>query len=210
MAAAKTQDLQKRIEALETLVKKQNVLIGKTGKSMLEMQIDKQRSDLTNFSSKKKGSLDTGDVATNEDLVQLVAELQGELNNIEERSIRRMANSGKTKATDSIAPLLNADGDVPTVKDSWFPRTVAEFEKLSDIELFRLAKFYERVPLSGKEHEKYEQYLEGKLETMKITDTNDEDLATQIKNYSPDQIDDIFNEVARYLGLPTRRGVYEW
>ncbi|SMN22232.1 similar to Saccharomyces cerevisiae YKL142W MRP8 Protein of unknown function [Maudiozyma saulgeensis] len=210
MGAVETQDLQKRIEALETLVKKQNVLIGKTGKGMLEMQIEKQKSDLSKYSGSKKGGLDSGDVATNEDLVQLVAELQGELNNIEERSIRRMANSGKSKSTDSIAPLLNADGDVPTVKDSWFPGTVGEFEKLSDIELFRLAKFYERVPLSGKEHEKYEQYLEGKLETMKITDTNDEDLATQIKNYSPDQIDDIFNDVSRYLGLPTRRGVYEW
>ena len=202
--------LQKRIDALEAIVQKQNLLIGKTGKNMLEMQIEKTKSDLNRYPNSSKGGLDSGDVATNEDLVQLVAELQGELNNIEERSIRRMANAGKVKPTDSIAPLLNADGDVPTVQDSWFPKTVQEFEKLTDMELFRLAKFYERVPLSGKEHEKYEQYLEGKLETMKITDTKDEDLKDQIKNYSPDQIDDIFNDVARYLGLPTRRGVYEW
>lgn len=210
MTATDVQELKKRIESLETLVKRQNLLIGKTGQSMMELQVSRQRSDLANFQTSKGSSLDTGDVATNNDLVQLVAELQGELNNMEERSIRRLANTSKTKPDDNIAPLLNGDGDIPNVKDSWFPKTIKEFETLTDVALFRLAKFYERVPLSGKEQEKYEQYLDGKIENMQITDSSDEDIAKEVTNYSADQIDDIYNDVARYLGLSTRRGVHEW
>lgn len=204
-----TQSLSKRLEALEALVRKQNVLIGKTGQGMLAMQLDKQKSDLSHI----PGATSIGgpsNAATDEDLVQLVAELQAELNNMEERSIRRMANAGKTDPKSPVAPMLNADGDVPETLDDWFPVTVGEFEAISTVSLFRLAKFYERMPLSAKEQEKYEQYLDGKIESMRVTDSTDEDVQEEIKAYSPDQIDDIFNDVARYLGLPARRGVHQW
>lgn len=204
-----TQSLSKRLEALEALVRKQNVLIGKTGQGMLAMQLDKQKSDLSHI----PGATSIGgpsNAATDEDLVQLVAELQAELNNMEERSIRRMANAGKTDPKSPVAPMLNADGDVPETQDDWFPVTVGEFEAISTVSLFRLAKFYERMPLSAKEQEKYEQYLDGKIESMRVTDSTDEDVQEEIKAYSPDQIDDIFNDVARYLGLPARRGVHQW
>ncbi|GMM56796.1 Mrp8 protein [Maudiozyma humilis] len=205
------QSLKKRLDALEILVRKQNVLIGKTGQGMLAMQLDKQKSDLSHMpGSVADPAAGSAHAATDEDLVQLVAELQGELNNIEERSIRRMANAGKSSAKEAIAPMLNADGDVPLQTDEWFPKTVGDFESIPTNNLFRLAKFYERMPLSGKEQEKYEQYLDGKIESMKVTDSTDEDIAAEMKNYSPDQIDDIFNDVARYLGLPARRGVHEW
>ena len=205
------QSLKKRLDALEILVRKQNVLIGKTGQGMLAMQLDKQKSDLSHMpGSVTEPAAGSAHAATDEDLVQLVAELQGELNNIEERSIRRMANAGKSSAKEAIAPMLNADGDVPLQTDEWFPKTVGDFESISTTNLFRLAKFYERMPLSGKEQEKYEQYLDGKIESMKVTDSTDEDIAAEMKNYSPDQIDDIFNDLARYLGLPARRGVHEW
>ena len=190
-------------------MRKQNVLIGKTGQGMLAMQLDKQKSDLSHI----PGATSIGgpsNAATDEDLVQLVAELQAELNNMEERSIRRMANAGKTDPKSPVAPMLNADGDVPETQDDWFPVTVGEFEAISTVSLFRLAKFYERMPLSAKEQEKYEQYLDGKIESMRVTDSTDEDVQEEIKAYSPDQIDDIFNDVARYLGLPARRGVHQW
>ena len=203
--------LQKKVDDLERIVKKQTLLISKTGENVIELQLSKQKSGVAALAAPGSGNLiDPGDVATNNDFVELVRELQGELDRIEERSIRRLANTTKTEPSDIIAPLPNADGDVPALKDGFFPETVKDFQEISDIQLFRLAKFYERLALNAKEMEKYEEYLEGKIGTMQITDTSEEDLKKEIAQYSKSQIDDLFNDVARYLGLRIRRGTDSW
>lgn len=207
------ESLKKQIEDLHDIIKKQNELITKTGKNVLELQIEKQRADVKSFGTPKnssQGGFDSTDFATNDDLVELVGELQGELSLIEERSIRRSVNSIKIKPEDILAPLPNADGDIPSIKDDFFPTTLKEFENLADIKLFRLAKFYERLPPSAKEQENLEKYLDGKMEAMHVSDLTDSDIEKELKHYTKVQIDDIYNEVARYLGLHARRGTDVW
>lgn len=208
--------LKSQVEDLQELVKKQNLLISKTGQSVLELQVAKQRADVEDLDSKfvaaksGKSHIDTTDLATNDDLVQLVGELQGQLDSMEERSIRRLVNSTKTEKKEYLAPLPNADGEIPTVSDGFFPRSLEDFETLSNVNLFKLAKFYELLPPSLKEQEKFEDFLEGKVENFHINDATDEEIEAELKNYSEDQLTDIFNDVARYLGVRTRKGTDIW
>ncbi|SCU88128.1 LADA_0E08350g1_1 [Lachancea dasiensis] len=215
--------LKTQVEELQQLVKKQNLLISKTGQSVLELQVAKQKSDVdgldTQFSGFGKGGKTstssahndpTTDFATNEDLVQLVGELQGQLESIEERSIRRLVNSTKTEKKDYLAPLPNSDGEIPVVADGFFPRSLEDFETISNVDLFRLAKYYELLPPSLKEQEKFEDYLEGKLENFHINDLPEEDVKKELGNFSADQLVETFNDVARFLGVKSRRGTDIW
>ena len=144
------------------------------------------------------------------DRVQLVGELQGQLDSIEERSVRRLVNSTKGEKKDYLAPLPNADGEIPSVTEGFFPRALEDFESISDINLFKLAKYYELLPPSLKEKEKFEDYLEGKLENFHINDMSDEDVEKELKEFSQDQLTETFNDVARYLGVRSRRGTDIW
>lgn len=210
--------LKQQVQELQELVKRQNLLISKTGQSVLELQVSKQRSDIEDLDDKylpskgKKSSsqFDSTDFATNEDLVQLVGELQGQLDTIEERSVRRLVNSTKVDAKDFLAPLPNADGEIPAISDGVFPRSLQDFEKLDNSKLFRLSKFYELLPPSLKEQEKFEDFLEGKVENFHINETTEEDVEKELENYSEEQLTDIFNDLARYLGIKTRRGTDVW
>ena len=107
--------LRSQVEELQQLVKKQNLLISKTGQSVLELQLAKQKTDVEEFDSKYAGGKsktvashgDTTDFATNEDLVQLVGELQGQLDSIEERSVRRPVSYTHLWPTE---PMLHSSG----------------------------------------------------------------------------------------------------
>ncbi|CAI4044553.1 hypothetical protein SKDZ_11G0740 [Saccharomyces kudriavzevii ZP591] len=212
--------LQKQISELQDLVKKQSLIISKTGERVLELQVAKQKNAVSDFDSKfsksiskKSGStaqFDATDFATNEDLVELVKELQGELNFIEERSIRRLVNSMKKGDDDVIAPLPNADGDIPDTSDGVFPKSLKEFRDIADLKLIRLAKFYERLPPTLKEQEDFENFLEGKVEAFHINETTDEEVSKELEKFSKNELDDAFNDVARYLGLSLRRGTEIW
>lgn len=206
--------LKQQVAELQELVKRQTLIISKTGQNVLELQVSKQRSDVDSFGKPSGKSniaqLETADYATNEDLVQLVGELQGQLETIEERSIRRLVNSGKTDAKDLLAPLPNADAEIPVVDTGLFPRSLGEFEHISDVALFKLAKFYELLPPSLKEQEQFENFLEGKVEEFHISELKDEEVKKELEKYSSDQLEDVFNDVARYLGLRVRRGTATW
>lgn len=227
-------ELKKRIYQLEQLVQKQNKIITKTGQNVLELQVDKQRQSIGGLASTstyhgtdRLSRLDTTDFVTNDDIVQLVGELQIELNNIEERSIRRMINANKSKPTDILAPLPNPDGETPTFKPAdssydfdFFPRTVNDFVRIDDLDLIKLAKFYECVPPTLNDKLELDKFLDEKIDSLSSSNHNktfsndvlitDEKLKTELKSYSRDQLDDIFNDVARYLGLPNRRGTDVW
>ncbi|SCU97893.1 LAMI_0F11958g1_1 [Lachancea mirantina] len=208
--------LRKQVEELQELVKKQNLLISKTGQSVLELQVAKQRADVDSFDTKfgsSKGSksggnlVDTTDFATNEDLVTLVGELQSQLDSIEERSIRRTINSTKIKDDEFLVALPNAYGEIPETSEGWFPRSVGDLEKIPDTKLFRLAKFYELLPPSLEEQEKFEDFVEGKLDNFHINDITEDQIEKELKGYTKDQLTEIFNDVARYLGVKNRRGI---
>lgn len=207
------ENLKKQVNDLQALVQKQNLLISKTGKNVLELQIARQKVDVDNFGAAKaqvNAQFDSTDFATNEDLVQLVAELQGELNVLEERSIRRLVNSTKTDPEATLAPIPNADGEFPSLTDKMFPHSLKEFENIDDKGLYRLAKFYEKLPLTLKEHEDFEKVLEGKLDELHISKVSDEDVEKELKKISKEELNEAFNEVARYLGLKSRRGTDIW
>ncbi|CAL9735030.1 hypothetical protein MOSE0_G05336 [Monosporozyma servazzii] len=233
-------DLKKRIYQLEQLVQKQNKIITKTGQNVIELQMDKQKRGVQEFANietnvpsqsqpstiyNNKGvvGFDTSDFATNEDIVQLVGELQIELNNIEERSIRRMINASKHKPKDILAPLPNADGETPTFDYDFFPTSLDDFININDFNLIKLAKFYECLPPTPKDKEELDKFLNEKIENIQISEdknnsdqfsddvlVSDEQLKEDLKHYNKDQLNDIFNEVARYLGLGNRRGTDIW
>ncbi|QLG70552.1 hypothetical protein HG535_0A04930 [Zygotorulaspora mrakii] len=210
--------LKTQVAELQELVKRQTLLISKTGQNVLELQVSKQRSDVNSFGSSKQSSgskvsnpqVESADLATNEDLVQLVGELQGQLDTIEERSIRRLANSAKVDAHEFLSPLPNADGEIPLAEGNLFPRTLKEFKAITNISLFKLAKFYELLPPSLKEQEAFEDFLEGKVQDFHIDEIPDEEVEKELKKYSADQLEDVFNDLARYLGLKQRRGTATW
>lgn len=209
--------IKQQVADLQRLVKKQSLIISKTGQNVLEMQISKQRSDVGSIGPKPAESkhnvaqMEASEVATNEDLVQLVGELQGQLDTIEERNVRRLVNATKTMPEDILAPLPNADSEIPQGGESGvFAVTLKDFDGLSDVALFKLAKFYELLPPSLKEQEKFEDFMEGKVEDFHISEMPDEEVQRELKNYSSGQLDDIFNDLARYLGLRSRRGVATW
>lgn len=217
MTSSDLAQVKQQVADLQRLVKKQSLIISKTGQSVLEMQISKQRSDVKAIGSKGSESkhglsqLETNDVVTNEDLVQLVGELQGQLDTIEERNVRRLVNSTKTEANDILALLPNADSEIPTSeKNGISVTTLEDFEKLNDIALFKLAKFYELLPPSLKEQEKFEDFMEGKTEEYQANEMLDEEVEKELKNYSTGQLENTFNDLARYLGLRARRGTATW
>lgn len=212
-------DIQQRIDQLEKLVEKQGALLAKTGQQLVQLQVldvkarmklidDVQRQ--LNPQDKLKGvdDLDLTDYVTNEDLVQMVGELQGQLDGIEDRSIRRVYNL-TTKG--SIAPLSNRDGELPTedLLGFKFPATVAEFEKLPKIDIIQLALFYEvLVP---------DTRIESLAQAAKLDDPEAVKKALEEKTLAltllkiHDLISDAdlkaaFDDVARYLGLPVRKG----
>ncbi|GME80795.1 unnamed protein product [Ambrosiozyma monospora] len=143
------EELQKEVTQLKELVKKQSTLLAKTGEQLLEIQVRQTSTELKALDPHKlKGSskikddtttshplsagsigsdIDTSEFATNQDLVQLVGELQGQLIILEQRSIDRTANSFLTSSEDEITPLTNADGDPPN--QFLFPKTLKEFHE---------------------------------------------------------------------------------
>ena len=71
--------LKTQVAELQELVRRQSLLISKTGQNVLELQVSKQRADVDSFGSKpssgskvNNSQVENADLATNEDLVQLV------------------------------------------------------------------------------------------------------------------------------------------
>lgn len=215
-----TKDLQERITQLELLVQKQNKIITQTGKNVIELQVSHTRNQVKDFSK----SVDTTDFVTNDDIIQLVGELQIELNNIEERSIRRMINVHKTNDDDLIAPLPNPDGETPNLTNyDFFPKQIKDFKNINDLNLLKLAKFYECLPASSLEQDELNTFLNDKLEDLNLAKekgqeaklsnevfVSEEKLKKELSLYNDDKLNDTFNEVARYLGLSMRRGTDIW
>ncbi|CCK71650.1 Mrp8p KNAG_0H02350 [Huiozyma naganishii CBS 8797] len=214
--SSELEELRKQVTQLEQLVAKQTKVLSKTGQSVLELQVSNQKRDVDNFgpptASKTvaRDKFDSTEFATNDDIIGLVGELQIELNHIEERSIRRLVNATKTEEKDILAPLPNADGDTPDFKTSFFPKTMKEFIEIDDVNLFKLARFYECLPPTMKEQDDLEKFLDGKLDNLHVNDFDDATIKKELENYKKDQLDDIFNEVARYIGLRSRRGDDIW
>lgn len=207
---SEVESLKQQVADLAALVKKQSQLLTKTGQQVLSLQVESTKHKVSDFNpknlsgaprSRHQPSVDTTDFATNEDLVQLVGELQGQLEVLEERGIRRLINSQK-KAGEVLAPLLNQDGEEPSFE--LFPGTLAEFEKLNDEDLVKLARFYELLPPTAAERAKFEEFIEGK------SDSPDADVVVKPSDFSKDDLVEAYDKLARFLGLSFRRGDDAW
>lgn len=176
------------LEELKRLVGKQSVLLAQTGKRVMELQMQ---------AAKEKPRFDPEDYATNDDIVQLVTELQGQLDFLEDRNVARVNNSHAS----ALMPLCSRDGVPP----SNFPKTVEEFEAIAPVDLLTMADFYDLVVEPAPE-DVQERLKRGELdvaEAQKLLERPD--LEQRAKELSTSEINDIFDEVARFIGVRLRR-----
>lgn len=201
------EELTQKVEELSILAKKQSDLLAKTGEQVLSLQVQNQKTRVSEFGSFRKSKssfpqhIDTSDFATNEDLVQLVGELEGQLEILEERSIRRLINS-KKKEGETLAPVLNHNGEEPDL--SRYPKDIAAFEKIDDETLVNLARFYQLLPPTKEERAKFEELIEAGDPKLEIS------VDVKPSDFTEDILIDAFDDLARFLGLPSRRGADAW
>lgn len=202
--------LQQQVSQLTFLVEKQNKLILSTGERLMALEVKQQKKNISKLNGSSKTNDDSSsdeddddDYARNEDLIQLVGELQGQLLNLDYKSVNRVNNSS-VKDADPLALILNADGEEPP-QDVDYPKTKSELSTFTDIQIFKLALFYELVPPIVL-HESDES-LDKKLKELSV-DENQEDSLQRHMNVlltSQKDKDELFNNVAAYLGVTTRK-----
>ncbi|CAN3363247.1 hypothetical protein DICA3_E07558 [Diutina catenulata] len=210
-------DLQKQIDDLRAIVDKQGKLLATTGQQMLALQVNDVKTrmkSIDDVSASIRGAahaagapsseLDLSDYVTNEDLIQMVGELQGQLDGIEDRAIRRLANSH----SDTILPLSNREGDEPTEESLGFPfpATVAEFAALPKIDVIQLAIFYEIIVPDARKADvaAFAQGGDGTdvAATKRVLEGSAQSSLAQVHDSISDaELEDVKAEVARYLGV---------
>lgn len=206
------QDLAQQVQQLSELVQKQGKLIAQTGKRLMEMQLTDVKSRMAQMdNTPKQPDFNPEDYATNEDIVQLVCELQGQLDFMEERSIARTHNSHITTtsaATEKIAPLCNRDGVAPPVN---YPQTVADLNELKASDLLQLCEFYELI-MENDANPELEAIV--KSDTLTAEDAekllgpsySDKTIEEKLEALSAGDVDDLFDELTRFIGIRIRRG----
>ncbi|KAG0678599.1 hypothetical protein C6P40_003805 [Pichia californica] len=199
------EELQDQINDLKSQVVKQRDIIAKTAQQLLALQVrdtKKQMDSIPNplntiTNNNNSNNIDTTDFATNEDLVQLVGELQGQLNLLEQKSISRTANSHLKKDTDEIFALPNVDGEFPI--SEIFPHNITEFSNLGDDLVIELCKFYHLLPLTLEERAKMQAFSEGKIASL--NDPLNKDYEPPADDYPPETINELYSELANFLGV---------
>ncbi|RCK56590.1 Uncharacterized protein MRP8 [Candida viswanathii] len=197
-------DVNKRITALESLVQKQSKVIAQTGQRLMEIQIKNIKGRMDD-SAKPQPPIDLSDYTTNDDIVQLVTELQTQLDSLEDRTMRRVYNLTLQYDEETLAPMMNRDGELPPFP---LPGTLLEFKELSKTELVKLGVFYEIILPN-------EQELALALEQDNTKDaildiSKNKDIEEMSKLFDEDQVNEIYDELARYFGLKHKRNSDGW
>lgn len=190
--------LQEQIDDLKKQLTKQHNIVVKTAQQVLAMQVKdtkKQVDAIPNPGTIATGGIDTTEFATNEDLVQLVGELQGQLNLLEQKSVLRTINAHQSKDEDILVPLPNVDGVMP-IKDV-FPHSIAEFKALPGETILHLSKFYQLLPPTLEERAKMQAFIDGKIESPNAPTDYD----APAEDYPPETINEMFSELADFLGI---------
>lgn len=194
------EQLNEKINNLSNFVEKQSALISKTGQQLIEMQVKNVKQSMNNIDVKdnnKNQNIDLSDYVNNEDIVQLVGELQGQLDSLEERSINRLINSKCKQDDDKIVAITNKDGEVI---EGVLPQTVKQFKELSKQDVVKLAEFYELILPDS---DNVNQFLEDN-EAKTVEQAHEKfkyAIESQIDKFSEDDIKAIKHDIARYLGL---------
>lgn len=202
-----------KVDSLSLIVEKQSKLLAQTGQKLIEIQIQDVKTKINNHEPAK--NLDLDDYVTNDDIVQLVGELQGQLDALEDRSIKRTFNAQLDAAhpeTALIAPLTNRDGELAP-ESIKYPQTLEEFINLDKASIVNLSIFYELI-VQDQEQENIQQLLDGKDENV-IQDSikvleGPQFLSNAGANYSDQEVDEIYDELARYLGIKYRKNEKNW
>lgn len=214
------EQLHDQVQSLSKVVEMQSQLIAKTGKQLMDIQVKDVKSKMnadTEKSSSKVANVDMDDYATNEDIIQLVGELQGQLDMLEDRNIRRTINShlGIDDEDGLIIPIPNKDGDEPPY--DFCPANIDELVKLNKYEIVQLCEFYELViPMDQQEHLK--NFLQNNNEMVDIegakrlleVGADNATLKERVDAYSEKQIDELFDLLTRFIGVRVIRGNYAW
>ncbi|KAG7813235.1 hypothetical protein KL921_000781 [Ogataea angusta] len=208
------EELKNEVDELKELVARQSKVISRTGEQLLRFQVRQTDRELNSIdvpkvgpdgTVTKQGQIDASDFATNDDIVQLVGELQGQLNILEQRSLRRTINSGLSNDTDLIAPVLNSDGDEPP--ETIYPKTLKEFRDLSDDSVLSLCHFYELLPPTLEEEAKLRAFMEGKIKSPNVDPS---EFKPSSADYSREVLDGLYDDLARFLGLKFRKTEHAW
>ncbi|CAK7900929.1 hypothetical protein CAAN1_11S00540 [[Candida] anglica] len=209
------EQLSEQVRNLTAIVEKQSQIIAQTGQQVLDLQVKDVKSKMNSMDiDGGKPSIDVDDFVTNEDIVQLVGELQGQLDFLEDRGIKRVINStiDKTDLRAIIAPLTNRDGELPN--NEIFPNTVDEFLNISPPTIILLCEFYELI--NNNNDESLQKLLEsGAVSSIEeahavFQQQQSESLEDKLKAYTPQQLDIFVDELARYLGLRFRKQKSVW
>lgn len=200
------QDLTEQVNSLKAIVEKQSQVIAQTGQQVLDIQVKNVKSKMNDFDGAKSSgpNIDVDDLVTNEDIVQLVGELQGQLDFLEDRSIMRLFNSTLDESsTKAIAPLSNRDGDHPS--SDLYPKTAKQFLQIDPSTLVLLCEFYELVESSQVDLENAQNFEEAQKQMSET-----KPLSERVSSLSAEQLDELKDELARYLGLKfrTKEGIW--
>lgn len=205
MSKTSIEDLQEQINDLKSQVVKQRAIIAKTAQQMLSMQVKDTKQHMDSIpdplglggAGGAAAAVDTADFATNEDLVQLVGELQGQLNLLEQKSVLRTVNSHQHRDSDVLLALPNLDGDMPA--SEVFPHSVAEFVNLGDDVVVQLCKFYQLLPPTLEERARMQAFVEGKIASP--NEPLNGDYEPPADDYPPETLAELFVELANFIGV---------
>ncbi|KAL6935193.1 uncharacterized protein HGUI_03080 [Hanseniaspora guilliermondii] len=202
--------LQEQVNQLTSLVEKQNKLILSTGERLMSLEVRQQKKSISKLSGSSENDGDSSSdeedddgYARNEDLIQLVGELQGQLINLDYKSVNRVNNSS-IKDNEPLALILNADGEEPP-QDIDYPKTKNDLLSFTDIQIFKLAMFYELVPPIVLHNS--DETLDKKLKELSVDENQEDSLERHMNVLLPTkkEKDELFNNVAAYLGVNVRK-----
>ncbi|RCK56022.1 Translocation protein SEC66 [Candida viswanathii] len=114
--------------------------------------------------------------------------------------MRRVYNLTLQYDEETLAPMMNRDGELPPFP---LPGTLLEFKELSKTELVKLGVFYEIILPN-------EQELALALEQDNTKDaildiSKNKDIEEMSKLFDEDQVNEIYDELARYFGIKHKR-----
>ena len=189
---------QEQIDDIKTQLAKQAAIVAKTAQQVLSLQVDSTKKQMNAIPTPVPigTSVDSTDYATNEDLVQLVGELQGQLNLLEQKSTLRTANAHLAENDDEalLHVLPNLDGEFP--ETDIFPKTVADFKAIGDDTVVLLCRFYQLLPPSLEERAAMQAFVEGKTPSPAVPE-----FTPAADEYPPETIDELYKELAIFLGV---------
>ncbi|ODQ80905.1 hypothetical protein BABINDRAFT_59306 [Babjeviella inositovora NRRL Y-12698] len=212
-----SEDLATKVAFLESLVKRQSELLSQTGQQVLALTVKQTKGQIEDLQPPAipgvvVPNIDTSDFVVNDDIVQLVSELQGQLDNLETRSIRRGVNILKSDDDAVLAPMLNNDGVEPP-KELW-PATLGVFKTFDKNHILELSAFYDLLPPLKAEQDRMQAFMEGDLSGL-----SEQELANGLENlnvepsaedYNEEEVDTFFDDLARYIGVTARRTPAAW